>query len=52
MNDKFLIGVILGMVGGALVVTNSNKAKMLIQEGQQKVTEKMSEMTKKNKQEN
>ena len=46
MDDKFLIGVILGMVGGALVVANSNKAKMLIQEGQQKVTEKMSEMTK------
>ncbi len=49
MDEKFLLGVILGMTGGALLVNNCSKAKKLVQEGQQKVTDKINEITKKSK---
>ena len=44
MNDKFLAGVALGMIGGALIVTNSVKARQMVKDGQDKVIEKMSEV--------
>ena len=50
MCDKFLCGVLLGMLGGALLVTNSVKARTLIKEGQAEVEKvakkKMDEMSK------
>ena len=46
MNDKFLVGVILGMLGGALIVTNSVKARQMVKSGQTQVMEKMEEMGK------
>ena len=50
MNDKFLFGVILGMLGGAVLVTNSNKMRNVVKDGQDQVVSKVSEITKKSKQ--
>ena len=47
MNDKFLFGVILGMVGGAVIATNSVKARQLVKSGQEQVVEKAETLTKK-----
>lgn len=47
MNDKFLFGVILGMVGGAVIATNSAKARQAVKSGQQQVIEKAETLTKK-----
>lgn len=42
MDDKFLIGVALGMIGGAVLVTNSVKARQVVRDGQEQVKEKVS----------
>ena len=47
MDDKFLVGIILGMLGGAVLVTNSVKARQAVQDGQNQVIEKMTELKKK-----
>lgn len=49
MNEKFLCGIILGMIGGALIVTNSVKAKNLVEKGQDQVTQKITETLNKKK---
>ena len=49
MDDKFLCGIILGMIGGAVLVTNSVKARKMVQDGQEQVIEKVTEYTKNNK---
>ena len=49
MDDKFLTGIVLGMVGGALIVTNSVKARQLVKESQQEVKEKMEKLGKQEK---
>lgn len=49
MDDKFLVGVVLGMLGGAVLVTNSVKARQMVKDGQKQVQQKMSEMTEKSK---
>ncbi len=46
MNDKFLIGVVLGMLGGAVLVTNSVKARQAVKDGQAQVIEKVEQMSK------
>ncbi len=43
MNDKFFMGIALGMLGGALIVTNSVKARQVIKDGQEEVKKKVSE---------
>ena len=54
MDSKmFMIGLALGMLGGALIVANSQKARTFIcdsQEMVQKKAEEISEMAKKPKQ--
>lgn len=47
MNDKFLLGLALGMLGGAVIVTNSVKARQMVKSGQQQVVEKAETLTKK-----
>ena len=47
MDDKFLCGLGLGMLGGALLVANSVKAKNAVKNGQDAIMEKMSELKKK-----
>lgn len=43
----FLIGILAGMAGGALIVANSNKARQTVQETQEVVAEKAEELAKK-----
>ena len=40
----FLVGILAGMVGGAIIVANSNKARKTIQDAQDKVVEKAEEI--------
>ena len=49
MDDKFLSGIILGMLGGALIVTNSVKARQMVKDGQTQVKEKITEINEKDK---
>lgn len=52
MDDKFFIGIALGMLGGALLTTNSVKARQAVKDSQEQVKKKVSEKlntdTKKN----
>lgn len=50
MDDKFFFGVALGMLGGALVVANSNKARQAVKNSEQQITEKLGQSLKKTKQ--
>lgn len=52
MDDKFLVGMLLGMVGGAVLVTNSVKARKLVKDGQEQVLDKVDKMAKSAKKEN
>ena len=49
MDDKFLCGVILGMIGGAVLVTNSAKARQVVRDGQEQVKQKVSQLSNKSK---
>ena len=44
MDEKFLTGVVLGMLGGAFIATNSVKARQMVRDGQEQVKQKMSEI--------
>ena len=46
MNDKFLFGMVLGMLGGAVVVTNSVKMRNAVKQGQETIIDKAKEMQK------
>ena len=46
MDDKFLCGIVLGMMGGALIATNSAKARQIVKDGQEQVKQKVEDMTK------
>lgn len=52
MDEKFLAGIVLGMLGGAVLVTNSVKARQAVKEGQEQVKKKVSEMSKPKKKSN
>lgn len=47
MNDKFVWGLALGMLGGAVIATNSVKARQLVKSGQEQAIEKAETLTKK-----
>ncbi len=49
MDEKFMIGIVLGMLGGALLVTNCSKARKLVKEGQACVKQKMDMLEKSGK---
>ena len=49
MEDKFLFGIILGMLGGAILVTNSAKARQVVRDGQEQVVKKVNEISNKKK---
>ena len=44
MEKMFCIGLALGMVGGALIVANSYKARSLVKKSQTEVMDKVNEM--------
>lgn len=49
MDEKFIIGLALGMVGGALIVANSVKARTLIKDGQDELAQKVKGLKNKKK---
>ena len=46
MNDKLFMGILLGMLGGAVLATNSAKARQMVIDGQTEVSKKVSQMAK------
>ncbi len=46
MDDKFFMGVVLGMLGGMVIATNSSKARQVVRDGQEQVLEKANKMQK------
>ena len=46
MDDKFLCGMLLGVIGGAVIATNSAKARQMVKDGQQQVKDKVEEIGK------
>ncbi len=44
MEKMFCLGLVLGMVGGALIVANSYKARSLVKKSQAELLEKVDEM--------
>lgn len=42
--EKFAIGVVLGMVGGALLTANNYKMRTLVKKGQQEVQAKLDKL--------
>ncbi len=44
MEKLFCLGLALGMVGGALIVANSYKARSLVKKSQAELMQKMDEM--------
>ncbi|MBR2449814.1 MAG: hypothetical protein IKB30_06840 [Clostridia bacterium] len=46
MDDKFLCGMLLGVIGGAVIATNSAKARQMVREGQEQVKQKVDEISK------
>ena len=44
MEKMFCLGLALGMVGGALIVANSYKARALVKKSQAELLEKVDEM--------
>lgn len=49
MDDKFLFGVVLGMLGGSLIVANSVKVRQAVKNGQQQVIDKFEDVSKSKK---
>lgn len=54
MDDKFLCGMLLGVIGGAVLATNSAKARQAVRDGQEQLKQKVEDLGKKpkNNQEN
>ena len=52
MDDKFLCGMLLGAIGGAVLATNSAKARQVVKDGQEQVKDRIEEMVKSNKKNN
>lgn len=46
MDDKFLCGMLLGVLGGAVLATNSAKARQMVKDGQEQVKQKVEDMSK------
>lgn len=50
MNCKmFVLGLAVGMIGGAILVANSKKAKDLVEKGQDEVKKQIGKIKKKSK---
>ena len=46
MDDKFLCGMLLGVIGGAVLATNSNKARQMVKDSQALIKQKVEEFGK------
>lgn len=49
MEKEFAFGLALGMIGGALIVANSYKARKMVKDGQEQIKQKANTLCKKNK---
>ena len=49
MDGKFMFGLLFGMVGGALIVANSAKARQVVKDGQTKVLDEADKLKAKSK---
>ena len=49
MEKEFYLGVMLGMLGGALVATNSFKARKAVKDGQEQVIDAIANLESKKK---
>ena len=47
MDKNFACGIVLGLLGGMLIVANSYKARKLVKDSQEKIKNKVAEMTEK-----
>lgn len=45
MDDKFLFGVIVGMLGGAVIATKSQKARQLVKSSEEQLKNKVAELS-------
>ena len=52
MDDKFLFGMLLGVIGGAVIATNSARARQMVKDGQEQVKQKVDEISKNSKKNN
>ena len=52
MDDKFLCGMLLGVIGGAVIATNSARARQMVTDGQEHVKQKVDEISTNNKKQN
>ena len=48
MDKEFYLGMLLGVLGGALVVTNSFKVRKAVKDGQEQVLTAINKLEKKN----
>ncbi len=49
MDKEFYFGIVLGMLGGALVAANSFKVRKAVKEGQEQVMESIANLDSKRK---
>lgn len=49
MEEKFLCGIALGMIGGALLTAYSSKTREAVKSGAEQVKQKVTDMTKSKK---
>ena len=52
MDDKFLCGMLLGVIGGAVIATNSAKARQMVKDSQEQVKQKVEELSKESSKKN
>lgn len=52
MDKNFACGMVLGLLGGALIVANSYKARKLVKDGQEEIKNKVSEFAENSKKRN
>lgn len=47
MEEKFLFGIVIGMLGGALIATHSAKTRQIVKEGESQIKNKVSKIADK-----
>ena len=52
MNKDFFLGLAIGMIGGALIITNCRQAKELVETGQKEIKKKIIKAKKNSESEN
>lgn len=45
MKDSVILGIVLGFIAGALVVTHNNKAQEIVEKGKKAIKQQVKKMT-------